>query len=119
LSPASFFLLTRWLRLRRKGAIQSAGGSLGIFEGDSREACLVRSPEKMSDFECRDHPNRTIIQGTLVMMSRSVMRLRMSMLAWLNAGVELKKQGRTDVEDPGRKDVSHTCSDAFAEFTPR
>ena len=46
-------------------------------------------------------------------------RGRLSMLAWLNAGVELKKQRRTDVEDPGRKDVSHTCSDAFAEFTPR
>lgn len=46
-------------------------------------------------------------------------RGRLSILAWLNAGVELKKQGRTDVEDPGRKDVSHTYSDAFAEFTPR
>ena len=49
------------------GATGYVGGRLvpRLLEEGLQVRCLVRSPEKMSDFECRDHPNLTIIQGTL------------------------------------------------------
>ena len=49
------------------GATGYVGGRLvpRLLEKGLHVRCLVRSPEKMSDLEYRDHPNLTIVKGTL------------------------------------------------------